>query len=523
MQCASDRECSSAGLVCSLQQGQCVQCNGQTDCPNDLTCFRNQCVPTVPCVSSRMCPGQVCSSRLGFCVDCETDIDCPGEMLCRSAECVPPPTACQSSRECSARGLVCDVSRGVCVECVGDTDCTAGEWCSSESTCRRQVCTPGQTSCQDLTRQRTCDLRGSGITVSTCPASQTCRDDRCQVSTCVPGQASCDPASGARRVCNADGGGYTTSACPAEQTCSAGMCVVRACTPTRADCLDSRQRRVCNPDGLTYSTEVCHERPNAAASCVGGVCGIGSCTSGFANCDGDDANGCEVATSTSSVNCGACGVACVSGQTCVAGICRTGMTTRYERIDSPPGVEFVDACSAVASRRILVSADRSEQVDLPFPFRFWSQELMSGARINVNANGWISMLGGTDTTEAGEIPSTDSPNGVVSAFWRNLRASPLGVCVATVGSAPARRWVVEWPSARPITVTLTIDFEVVLHEQSGIIDFVYGTLTGDTRNARAAVGVETPDGRSGIGGCAGGLPFVCIPTSNSSVRFIPVP
>jgi len=44
--------------------------------------------------------------------------------------------------------------------------------------------------------------------------------------------------------------------------------------------------------------------PNGAASCDEGSCGVGACTSGFADCDGDPENGCERSA------------ACASGESC---------------------------------------------------------------------------------------------------------------------------------------------------------------------------------------------------------------
>jgi alpha-tubulin suppressor-like RCC1 family protein len=45
------------------------------------------------------------------------------------------------------------------------------------------------------------------------------------------------------------------------------------------------------------------------------------CNEGFANCDGDGANGCEVDTRTNAMHCGMCGRSCGAGESCVAGVC----------------------------------------------------------------------------------------------------------------------------------------------------------------------------------------------------------
>jgi hypothetical protein len=51
--------------------------------------------------------------------------------------------------------------------------------------------------------------------------------------------------------------------------------------------------------------------PNSTATCSQGVCGV-ACTNGFANCDGQPGNGCEVNLMTSNNNCGVCGQVCVT-------------------------------------------------------------------------------------------------------------------------------------------------------------------------------------------------------------------
>lgn len=82
----------------------------------------------------------------------------------------------------------------------------------------------------------------------------------------------------------------------------------------------------CGACGVT-----CPTPPNTAgASCLFGRCAFESCRTGFADCDSDSANGCEVSTSDDPRNCSACGRACRSDiPFCVAGACtycRSGYT-----------------------------------------------------------------------------------------------------------------------------------------------------------------------------------------------------
>lgn len=65
--------------------------------------------------------------------------------------------------------------------------------------------------------------------------------------------------------------------------------------------------------------------PNANAICVNGLCQIGSCATGFADCDGNAANGCETNVLTDLNNCGTCGQSAVDGLQCTADVCINGV------------------------------------------------------------------------------------------------------------------------------------------------------------------------------------------------------
>jgi len=147
----------------------------------------------------------------------------------------------------------------------------------------------------------------------------------------------------------------------------------------------------------------------------------------------------------------------------------------------------------------LTGDDAALDVPLPFAFPFYGAEYRT---LTVSTNGSLNVTG--DDTPPVNVPLPDEapPDGAVHAFWDDLvvdgRAS---VRTAPVGTAPDRRFVVEWrdvafygqPAAR-ITV------RAVLHEDGDIEVSYRGIGTDDVeRGGGATIGLEAPDGIRGFG------------------------
>jgi hypothetical protein len=151
------------------------------------------------------------------------------------------------------------------------------------------------------------------------------------------------PVGPAARVCTVANGA------PA---CNAGRCAVGSCAGTFGDC-DDTAANGCETD---LATSVMHcgtcgracSFANATGACVMGACAVTRCNEGFADCDGNPANGCEVRLRDTASHCGACGTACARtnaegvcrGGACALGACRTGfgdcdMNSRQRLRDAP--------------------------------------------------------------------------------------------------------------------------------------------------------------------------------------------
>ncbi len=112
------------------------------------------------------------------------------------------------------------------------------------------------------------------------------------------------------------------------RACQSGQCGA-VCAIGFANC-DGLMGNGCEVDSRTATQHcgacgrVCSPA-NATPTCLGGNCYITSCAAGFANCDSNEANGCETDTRSNALHCAACGRICTppsNGTTsCVGGIC----------------------------------------------------------------------------------------------------------------------------------------------------------------------------------------------------------
>ena len=115
----------------------------------------------------------------------------------------------------------------------------------------------------------------------------------------------------------------------ATHTCVAGVCGIGACAEGYADC-DGQAPNGCETTlGTLENCTACGDRceyNNAVAICGPGGCQMGACDPGFGDCNGGTADGCETALGTLE-NCTACGDRCeyaYAAAVCGPGGCQMG-------------------------------------------------------------------------------------------------------------------------------------------------------------------------------------------------------
>ncbi|MBL8680772.1 MAG: hypothetical protein JNK05_16455 [Myxococcales bacterium] len=244
---------------------------------------------------------------------------------------------------CASGQLRCD---GLCVDVQSnDAHCGAcGRRCGAVANGRTQCsngmcdlrCSPGFGNC-DNNIATGCEASletnaNCGRCMAPCGAGSTCNATlrSCQAScTGTDCGGACIDTTSSISHCGACGNVCPTLA-NAVPGCTAGRCQSN-CAAGYGDC-DANPANGCEAQ-LSSNAAHCGacgrpcSFPNATASCVGGACVLGTCNSGFANCDGNPANGCETNTQTSADNCGGCGRVCALANAmaaCSAGACVLG-------------------------------------------------------------------------------------------------------------------------------------------------------------------------------------------------------
>jgi hypothetical protein len=332
------RVCALANATATCAMGSCAvaRCNaGFGDCDGDPAngcevnlnttvaacgaCGRACAVPNAsPSCAAGVCGIARCNTGFGDC-DSNPANGCEVDLSTRSDHCGACGAAC-------GRGMVCSAGR-----------CTT-------------VCASPTTNCSNACVNLATDVANCGACGNRCPtpanAAPTCARGACG-GVCAPGFGDCNAnlADGcetntATSAAHCGGCGRTCAPPNATGSCAAGSCGIARCNPGFGDC-DGNPANGCETN---LNTAAAHcgrcggacSLSNATAACSAGVCAVAACNAGYGNCDGNPANGCETALSSTAAHCGACGAACsaVNGApVCRAGTCAISCAAGFGNCD----------------------------------------------------------------------------------------------------------------------------------------------------------------------------------------------
>ncbi len=299
-------EMSSEGATCTLD------CTGFTKCTPTSTSSAPYCANTGTdnancgacghaCGTGEVCSGSACALSCGALTTCTPTGGAPycANTTTDNANCGACGHACGAGEACM--GSACVLTCGALTKCSP----TAGSpYCANTTT----------------------DSANCGVCGHVCGTGETCMGNACVLS--CGSLTKCSPTSGAPYCANTTTDnadcGTCGHACGTGQACITGTCQ-NTCSASQTLCDGACTSTSFDPANCGTCDNACSFM-NGSAACAGGACALASCTAGFADCDRDQSNGCEIDKLTDPANCGACGFSCALGESCHAGTCSADLS-----------------------------------------------------------------------------------------------------------------------------------------------------------------------------------------------------
>ena len=329
---ASDPDhCGACGTACTFDHG-IGSCGGASGCmlsacePLFSDCdsmAATGCETALDTLSNCGTCGSACTIVGGVtsCVggDCNID-ECFGEFGDCNGD---PGDGCEadlaSALTCGSCEMSCDARNPAC-----------GFSMDGRRVCVPSCTEPAETQCGDRCLDTDTDLGNCGSCGSVCTVADgapRCTAGECLVASCDTLRGDCDGLGA--NGCETDlqtsltHCGTCGAACSGpDARCIGGECMV-GCPEGMGNCDDDSSNGCETPLNTLENCGGCGSRcdpPNGTGDCASGTCDIVACETGFDNCDGSGANGCESRTGSDPDNCGSCGNNCRPPR-CCSGMC----------------------------------------------------------------------------------------------------------------------------------------------------------------------------------------------------------
>ncbi|WP_373047841.1 CARDB domain-containing protein [Vulgatibacter sp.] len=146
---------------------------------------------------------------------------------------------------------------------------------------------------------------------------------------------------------------------------------------------------------------------------------------------------------------------------------------------------------------------------LPFPVTFFDQPQ---TELRVGTNGYATLGGGAANYIGNQrLPSSTSPHGVIPIWWADQYCPSGSLTTQTIGTAPARQYVVQWHCHEYSNSAGTWQAQLWFTEGSSTIKIKYGALSSSYSSWRttAMAGIENLTGTVGYQVSCGNA---CTPT-----------
>ncbi|NMB74434.1 MAG: S8 family serine peptidase [Myxococcales bacterium] len=326
---SSAQHCSACGSACTYDHASGVCNNGTCELGNCASGYANcNDSPSDGCEVQTSTDPQNCGSCGNVCTLDHASAGCAaGE--CRVASCEVGWGDCDHAAangceqpvvddpaNCGACGRTCNSLPHATGHCEG-VDCAIDSCATGWGNCDGA----GFNGCESLVGSdpENCGQCGNACTFAN--ASALCVGGQCQLDRCIGGFNNCnnDPADGCESNYRTDpencgSCGRRCEAAHATANCVGGYCGIAACDEGWTDCnhalADGCEVHTGEDAQNCGACGVLCRLSHATAACHLGQCVVGSCDIGYADCNGDAADGCEVDTRSDAQNCGACGTSC---------------------------------------------------------------------------------------------------------------------------------------------------------------------------------------------------------------------